>query len=65
MQILLFCTDGLTNMVDNATICDIVSNERNASRVDQVELDLKVRRLIDTANENGGHDNITAVLVRI
>ncbi len=62
---LLFCTDGLTNMVDNATICDIVSNERNASRVDQVELDLKVRRLIDTANENGGHDNITAVLVRI
>jgi protein phosphatase len=62
---LLFCTDGLTNMVDNATICDIVSNERNASRVDQVELDLKVRRLIDTANANGGHDNITAVLVRI
>ena len=62
---LLLCSDGLTNMVDNATICDIVSNERNASRVDQVELDLKVRRLIDTANENGGHDNITAVLVRI
>ena len=62
---LLFCTDGLTNMVDNATICDIVSNERNSSRVDQVELDLKVRRLIDTANANGGHDHITAVLVRI
>lgn len=62
---LLFCTDGLTNMVDNATICDIVSNERNSSRVDQVELDLKVRRLIDTANANGGHDNITALLVRI
>lgn len=62
---LLFCSDGLSNMVDNATICDIVSNERNSSRVDQVELDLKVRRLIDTANENGGHDNITAILVRI
>ncbi len=62
---LLLCTDGLTNMVDEATICDIVSNERNASRVDQVELDLKVRRLIDTANENGGYDNITALLVRI
>ena len=62
---LLFCTDGLTNMVDEATICDIVSNERNASRIDQVELDLKVRRLIDTANENGGSDNITAILVRI
>ena len=62
---LLFCSDGLTNMVDNATLCDIISNERNSSKVDQVELDLKVRRLIDTANENGGSDNITAILVRI
>ena len=52
-------------MVDNATVCDIVSNERNALKVDQVELDLKVRRLIDTANANGGHDNVTAVLIRI
>ena len=61
---LLLCTDGLTNMVDNATICDIVSNEKG-KKVDQIELDLKIRRLIDTANENGGHDNITAVLIRI
>ncbi|MBQ3040171.1 MAG: Stp1/IreP family PP2C-type Ser/Thr phosphatase [Clostridia bacterium] len=62
---LLFCTDGLTNMVDNEEICNIVSNERNPSKLDQVELDLKVRRLIDTANKNGGYDNITAVLIRM
>lgn len=62
---LLFCSDGLTNMVDDATICDIVSNERDSSKLDQVGLDLKVRRLIDTANQNGGYDNITAILVRI
>ncbi len=61
----LLCTDGLTNMVDNATICDIVSNDKNSKKLDQVEIDLKVRRLIDTANENGGVDNITAVLIRI
>lgn len=62
---LLLCSDGLTNMVDNATICDIVSNDPHSSTLDQVALDLKVKRLIDTANQNGGHDNITAVLIRI
>lgn len=62
---LLFCTDGLTNMVDDSTICNIVSNAPHSAKLDHVELDLKVRKLIDTANQNGGHDNITAVLVRI
>ena len=62
---LLFCSDGLTNMIDNATICDIVSNDPHSSTLDQVALDLKIKRLIDTANQNGGHDNITAILVRI
>ena len=62
---LLLCTDGLTNMVDNATICDIVSGDRQGKQIGQIELDLKARRLIDTANENGGYDNVTAVLVRI
>lgn len=62
---LLLCSDGLTNMVDNATICDIVSNDPHALTLDQVALDLKVKRLIDTANQNGGHDNITALVIRI
>ena len=63
---LLFCSDGLTNMVDNGEICNIVSNDRHSSiKLDQVELDMKVRKLIDTANNNGGYDNITAILVRI
>ncbi len=62
---LLLCTDGITNMVDDAAICDIVASERGNKRLDQVELDIRVRRLIDTANANGGHDNITAVLLRV
>ncbi|MBQ7353708.1 MAG: Stp1/IreP family PP2C-type Ser/Thr phosphatase [Clostridia bacterium] len=61
---MLLCTDGLTNMVDNATICDIVSGDKANKQIDQIELDLKTRKLIDTANENGGTDNITAVLLR-
>ena len=62
---ILLCTDGLTNMVDNATICDIVSSDKNTKNIGQVELDIKARLLIDTANENGGNDNITAVLLRV
>ena len=62
---LLLCTDGLTGMVEDDVICNIVSNDRHSSRLDQVELDLRVRKLIDTANKNSGHDNITVVLVRI
>lgn len=62
---LLFCTDGLTNMVDDDAICKIVANERDPLKVDQVALDTKVRKLINTANRNGGSDNITAVLIRM
>lgn len=62
---MLLCSDGLTNMVDNATICDIVSGDRSFNHIGQVELDIKARKLIDTANENGGNDNITAVLLKI
>ncbi len=62
---LLLCTDGLTGMVEDDVVCNIVSNDRHSSRLDQVELDLRVRKLIDTANKNGGHDNITVVLARI
>lgn len=62
---LLLCTDGLTGMVDDDVICNIVSKDGHSSRLDQVELDLRVRKLIDTANRNGGHDNVTVVLARI
>ena len=51
----LLCSDGLTNMVDDADIKRIVLGQR-----DIVE---KTQRLIDAANENGGKDNITVVLI--
>ena len=61
----LLCTDGLINFVDNATMCDIVSNDCSARIVDEIGLKIRVRKLVDTANNNGGSDNITAVLVRL
>ena len=52
---LLMCSDGLTNMVDNESIRNII---RERSSVQE-----KVQALIDLANINGGKDNIGIVLV--
>jgi len=56
-DVFLLCSDGLTSMVPVKAIEDIV---READ-----SLDAAARRLVDTANENGGRDNITVVLFRI
>ncbi|MBO5356972.1 MAG: Stp1/IreP family PP2C-type Ser/Thr phosphatase [Clostridia bacterium] len=61
----LLCTDGLTNYVDNEAMCDIVSNDYNARNIDEIGLNVRVKRLIDSANDGGGSDNITAVLVKV
>ncbi|MBQ8279638.1 MAG: Stp1/IreP family PP2C-type Ser/Thr phosphatase [Roseburia sp.] len=54
-DMILMCTDGLTNMVDDEEIKRIVLGQR-----DIVE---KTATLIETANKNGGTDNITALLI--
>lgn len=54
-DVILMCTDGLSNMVEDEKIFGIVQGRR-----DIVEA---VQQLIDTANENGGNDNIGIVLV--
>ncbi len=52
----LLCSDGLTNMVNKSEILAILSGEGALSE--------KVDALVAKANENGGKDNITAVLVK-
>ncbi|MBQ8664061.1 MAG: Stp1/IreP family PP2C-type Ser/Thr phosphatase [Eubacterium sp.] len=53
---ILLCSDGLTNMVKNSEIKGILNRE-DLSLAEKVEL------LVDTANKNGGMDNITVVVV--
>ena len=53
---LLLCSDGLTNMVEDYEIKKIVTKNE---RIEDV-----VRALIDQANENGGKDNISAILIQ-
>ncbi len=54
---LLLCCDGLWGMVPEADILAIVNAESSPQAACQ--------RLIAQANENGGEDNITAVLVQV
>ena len=52
---ILLCSDGLTNYVSISEIKQILSQE---------DLDNAVSSLVDTANKNGGGDNITAVVLK-
>ena len=53
----LFCSDGLTTMLSDEEIEDVV-----AGHEDPQEL---CRALVDLANEKGGVDNITVVVARV
>lgn len=55
-SILLLCSDGLTNMVAEPVIEQIVKETES--------LEEAAHKLIDLANANGGKDNIGIVLVR-
>jgi len=52
---LLLCSDGLTNMLRDEEIYQIIQNNK--------ELEQAAKALVDAANENGGRDNIAVVLV--
>lgn len=54
-DMILMCSDGLTNMVQDEEIRQIILGQR-----DIVE---KAEKLVETANKNGGRDNITVVLI--
>jgi len=55
-DVLVLCTDGLTNLVSDDEIGTIV---------EQYDSQESTHRLIECANERGGPDNITAIVVRV
>lgn len=56
---LLLCTDGLSNCVSN----DVIQSTVSAN--DQDDLDKCAAKLIDLANEGGGSDNITVLIIKL
>lgn len=53
----LLCSDGLTGMVSDEELLETIRSERS--------LEEGVRRLVELANERGGVDNITAIMVEV
>jgi len=56
-DVYLLCSDGLTGMVPEDEILRVVTAHED-------DLQAACQKLIDTANERGGLDNITAILVK-
>lgn len=55
-DLVLICSDGLAGVVDDDEILGILETETS--------LDITARALIERANEYGGPDNVTCVLIR-
>jgi protein phosphatase len=51
----LLCTDGLHGELTDDEICDVFARENDLNKV--------CKKLVQSANDKGGHDNITVVCV--
>ena len=56
-DIYLLCSDGLNKMVDNRQIQQVLATQR--------DLEAAVYGLIELANDAGGKDNVTVVLIKV
>ncbi len=56
-DVFLLCSDGLTTMVDEEAVLEIVSA--------QPDLASAARALVDAANREGGEDNVTVILFSV
>jgi len=57
-DVFLLCSDGLTDMLSNETILDLVEHNRE-------DINVAIRALVKAANKRGGEDNITVVAFEI
>ena len=53
----LLCSDGLTDMLSNEEILNIINLD--------ISVDKRVQALIDAANNQGGEDNISAIIIDV
>ena len=57
-DIVLMCSDGLTNMLEDGTIDKIV-------RENSEQLEKAAETLVNCANQNGGKDNIAIIIIKV
>lgn len=56
-DIVLICSDGLSNMLEDSIIMKIVNQGTN--------LETQAKNLVHAANNNGGKDNISVILMKV
>ncbi len=57
-DLLLLCSDGLNDMLDDDEIAEVLLDHDR-------DLALAATQLVERANENGGRDNVSVILVRV
>jgi PPM family protein phosphatase len=57
-DVFMICSDGLTSMVDDPSILQVVEGNRSS-------LDRTARALVEAANTGGGEDNITVIVFEL
>jgi len=55
-DLFLLCSDGLTNLVEDEEMQNLLIG---------LDPDSALKRMVELANERGGHDNITAVMIKV
>jgi Serine/threonine protein phosphatase len=56
-DIILLCSDGLNTMITDEDILSIIARNKE-------NIEAACQELINTANQNGGEDNVTSILVK-
>ena len=56
-DVYLLCSDGLSDMVNDATIAQVLAKETTMAA--------QVQALVDVANHNGGRDNISVLMAEV
>jgi PPM family protein phosphatase len=57
-DIYLLCSDGMSDMVTDQQMCDVLLGAASS-------LDAACATLVQKANSNGGHDNISVILIKV
>lgn len=57
-DIYLMCSDGLNDMVDDEDIALVLATLKN-------NLPLAAQQLVQMANDNGGRDNVSVILIQV
>ena len=52
---ILLCSDGLTNMVEDQEIYEILTSEET--------IESRANKLVERANANGGKDNVSVIII--